>query len=201
MVIGSGSGVGHAFIYSDGVVTTIGTQGGVGLAINDHGDVTGGYYFGGNCSRAFVYKDQQLHDLGTLPGGCASGGSAINDAGHVAGVSTGAEGKYRAVLFKDGTITELGTLPGDEYSSAHGINNLGVIVGSSALKPNSRRKGKRAFIFCDGTMTLLDDLLDPATGTGWRLHSASDINDAGQIVGWGLRDGTPRQFLLTPVAP
>src|SRR5262245_47336113 len=34
--------------------------------------------------------------------------------------------------------------------------------------------------------------------TGWILSYAADINDAGNIVGWGLINGHTHAFLLTP---
>ena len=35
--------------------------------------------------------------------------------------------------------------------------------------------------------------------SGWQLQEATDINDAGQIVGHGLIDGETHGFVLTPV--
>lgn len=48
-------------------------------------------------------------------------------------------------------------------------------------------------------MVDLNSLIDPLSGTGWSLLEATDINDAGQIVGTGLYGGLTRAFLLTPV--
>ena len=45
----------------------------------------------------------------------------------------------------------------------------------------------------------LNNLL-PAN-SGWVWSRAVDINDAGQIVGDGFKDGQPRAFLLTPTQP
>lgn len=47
-------------------------------------------------------------------------------------------------------------------------------------------------------MMALKDLL-PAN-SGWTLDSAIDINDAGQIVGYGEYQARRRAFLLTPEA-
>ncbi len=35
--------------------------------------------------------------------------------------------------------------------------------------------------------------------SGWVLLSANDINNRGQIVGYGRRNGQKRAFLLTPL--
>jgi len=45
-------------------------------------------------------------------------------------------------------------------------------------------------------MTDLNDLLPP--GSGWELTQAEDINEVGQIVGWGEIGGPTRGFLMTP---
>ncbi len=44
----------------------------------------------------------------------------------------------------------------------------------------------------------LTGLLD-ATGRGWVLTNAFDVNDRGQIVGVGIFQGRQQGFLLTPV--
>jgi probable HAF family extracellular repeat protein len=44
----------------------------------------------------------------------------------------------------------------------------------------------------------LNTLIDPSSG--WRLMDAQDINDAGQIVGYGINGNEQgHAFLLTPV--
>jgi hypothetical protein len=46
----------------------------------------------------------------------------------------------------------------------------------------------------------LQDLNNQVTNLdGWVLQTAESINDSGQIVGYGTRDGNTRAFLLTPV--
>jgi len=50
-------------------------------------------------------------------------------------------------------------------------------------------------VWVGGQMSVLDDLLDPVTGQGWKLFNASAINDAGQI----CADGNKGAALLTPM--
>jgi hypothetical protein len=38
-----------------------------------------------------------------------------------------------------------------------------------------------------------------APQAGWVVQRATDINNAGQIVGSGLHNGRPRAFRLTPI--
>ena len=55
-----------------------------------------------------------------------------------------------------------------------------------------------AFVWQDGAWMDLNYLISP--NSGWEFHSASDINDDGQIIGSGAAPGGSIQgFLLTPV--
>ncbi len=74
------------------------------------------------------------------------------------------------------------------------INNHGQVVGWSAISPTSGLN--HAVLWEGGDILDLNDLHD---GAGWDLRWANDINDAGQIVGWGRFNGYTRGFLLTPV--
>lgn len=141
-----------------------------------------------------IRYDGAFHDLGTLGQGFYSRSSAINDDGLIAGYSMtfGFNFDSRHGFLYNGALIDLGTL-GGSFSEATGLNNFGHVVGSS-----SDAMGEpRAFLFKDGTMADLNALIDP--GSGWQLLSASDLNDAGQIVGVGLKNGQERGFLLTPV--
>ncbi len=85
-------------------------------------------------------------------------------------------------------------------SSAFALNDDGYVVGNSA----SSQGVSSAFIwhasFGMQDLNLLIDSADPMSGT-FRIFSALDINNSGQIVAQGLVDGDARQhsFLLTPV--
>ena len=69
----------HAFLYSQGQITDLGTLGGgesYGNGINDKGQVTGRSQLSNNFNiHAFLYTDGQMRDLGAL-GGSFSGGMA-----------------------------------------------------------------------------------------------------------------------------
>jgi probable HAF family extracellular repeat protein len=87
---------------------------------------------------------------------------------------------------------DLGTL-GGSWSYPFAINASGWVVGHSETPHGTRH----AFLY-DGTMHDLNNLLN-ASGAGWTLEYATDINDTGQIAANGTRpDGTSSALLLTP---
>jgi len=194
------------YLYENGVKTNLGAlpghQRGEGAAINESGQSAGTSFGTGSNVRAFLYENGVMTDLGTLEGGFQSYGSGINDLGQVVGnafisntnpLLIGTES--RAFVSIDGIMTNLGTFSGGTSSAASDINNLGQIVGGS----NGGTNGSTAFLYQDGEMLNLYDLLVPGAGDGWYLYGASAINDSGQIVGSGTFYGDEVAFLLSPV--
>ncbi len=100
-----------------------------------------------------------------------------------------------------GQSTIFPTVVGKDTYSLRGINDLGEMVGTGSIGGDTQALyyssigSEAAFL-----STLVDDLGQ------WKLRNATDINDSGEIVGWGydyskpLDDG-PRVFKLVPVAP
>jgi probable HAF family extracellular repeat protein len=96
------------------------------------------------------------------------------------------------------------------YATGLGINRWGEVVGSylpnwtgefmgrpSPNPPTQQElQMKHAFISNANGQVDLNELIP--TGSGWELKEATDINDSGQIVGYGVKDGQTRAFLLTP---
>ena len=217
----------RGFFYENGRLTEIGTLSRVPVgnrstarALNSHRQVVGWSTVNSRLhdtskelpAHAFLWqrnakagrrreRQDEMRDLGTLPGWINSYAYGINDRGEVVGsVSdatgrpygvdidpTDTDGRADAFLWRDGKMTSLGTLPGSRDSEAYGIDDSGTIVGRSDGKAVAWQEGKirdlNAFI--------------PA-GSGWVLQEARAINRKGQIVGIGTLAGKPHSFLLTP---
>lgn len=177
----------HAYTYAGGVVTDLGTLPGAystyGNAINDAGQVAGTIEVDGPPNRPtnpFFYSDGVMQDIGNL-GGIFSNAWAMNDHGDVVG-SAGApyiDGNlypFHAFLYNAGGLHDLGAMAAGGNSSAYGINELGQVVGFTDTDA-----GPKTYLYSDGTMVLLDSLIDPASG--WTITDANAINDFQQIAG------------------
>jgi len=170
--------------------------------LNNAGQVVGGAVNQWDELRPVLWQDGQIIDLGTLggPEGIAVG---INEAGQIVGDVDDADLNPRPFLFEDldedgvsdpGEMQDLGVLSGHSRGWAWAINESGQIVGASGTAISSRV----AAAWIDGEVIDLNDAVQG--GSAMTLILATDINDAGQIVGYGDLDGHYHAFLLTPVA-
>ena len=175
----------HAFLYTDanGMVDLTPTSDtGRATDINDARQVTGyKTAFGGY--HAFRWTSGTFEDLGVLPGFADSFGFAIEASGWIAGSSSSGSGNAERIFrFTDGVgMQDLGGV--GEHNTAWGINSAGNVVGALG------QSASRAFLYTDEAgLKDLNTLIDPSLG--WVLLGAFDINDAGQIVGYGFNNFT-----------
>lgn len=159
-----------------------GDSDGVGVAINDEGEVTGCTGVCANvgpasCTHAVVWNHGSPKDIGGL--GPANFGADINNRGQVLGLSLLPDGAtFHSFLWDKGVITDLGTLPGNPLTFPGGINNKGQVVGHSCDATNTFCV---AYIWENGEMTDLNTLIP--RGSPVSLFLAGDINDRGEIAG------------------
>jgi probable HAF family extracellular repeat protein len=183
----------HAFLYSESIMVDLGTLGGQNSGadgINEAGQIAGSSQILGGMYHAFLYTAGNMIDLGTL-GGDYSYAWGINDIGQVVGKSATADGYEHAFIYAEGEMVDLPSL-GLGNSQAFGINNSSQIVGKASLP-----SGARAFLYMDGQMFDLNNLIDPSAN--WLLQDARSINNNGWIVGIGINpNGYTHAFLLIP---
>ncbi len=171
-------GVVRAFLFDAGVMRDIGTLPDavemVALGVNDAGDVVGRALVATGAdesTRAFLLRDGELVELGTL-GGEGASAVAVNPAGHIVGWSLDASGRTRAFRWSaESGMADLGTLGGAE-SRAAGINSAGVIVGEAETALGVAH----ACVWAEG------ETIDLGTLGGLRSAAAA-VNDAGVVVG------------------
>jgi probable HAF family extracellular repeat protein len=148
--------------------------------------------------HAFLWKSGVMTDLGTLGGNNSFGRgllapSTTDTSIYVVGESEITPGSFdtRAFIYHLGTMTNIGTLAPCTTTQGNAINKSKWIVGSCHGGGYSY-----GWLWKSGVMVDLETLLPP--GAAWDLQAASDINDHGQIVGWGWHNGRPRAFVMTP---
>lgn len=128
-----------ACLWDHGKLVPLGMHG-VAVAINDRGEVVGTGTPKSGLPHAFLWRNGNAEDIGTL-GGLQSYATGINDAGLAVGESEfGSKNDPRdlhAFLYTDSKMVDLNSvLPahsGWELLSARAINNKGQIVGSGRI--------------------------------------------------------------------
>ena len=125
----------HAFRYSRGTMSDLGTLGGTDSSansINDRGTVVGFSNTANDAAtHAFLSHHGRMTDLGTL-GGRDSAAAAINDEGAVVGVALTGTMASHGFIDRHGRMVDLNSLipaqSGFVVTNAQDINNRGQIV-------------------------------------------------------------------------
>jgi hypothetical protein len=156
------------------------------LGLNDRGQVIFFAYTDlPSTPRFFLYDDGQLVDLNAF-----YGSDDLEFLTVLYGETDFLYAGGRLRLFDSGADKEV-----PAAFVVAGINHRGDAVGSS----NRFSLDSHALLFSGGRTYDLNDLIDPTTG--WTLIHAFDINNHGQIVGWGQVNGKSAGFLLDPIRP
>ncbi len=196
------SGYYHNFTYINGQFTDIGAWGQTGVTnppvLNNSGQIAG------STGKAFISgldgkKGINLGFLGQNYYSTVANG--INDAGQVVGYSatdtirTGDTVHLNhAFLYTNGKMTDLNVFGGAE-SSATDINNKGQIIGTYLAGDGT----SHAFLYENGTEIDLTSIL--LANGGWTKARILDINNEGQIVGYGQLDGKYHGFVMADPVP
>jgi len=186
----------EATLWKDGKIEDLeplaGDPGSFATALNNWGVVIG--LSQSTRTRGVFWIGHKAIELAGLGGGDTEPNS-INDWGHIVGRSLSADGNQYATFWdfwKKGKLSLLPGLPGATFSNAENINQEDVIVGYSG--PDAA--DEHAVVWKQGRVFDLNALI-PA-GSGWVLQQAVTINGHDQIFGFGLLNGVPSAFLLTP---
>ena len=118
----------------------------------------------------------------------------VNDSGLVVGSVVDGQSLFPAAW--DTTQTPPAMLPvplpsNFSQGEALAVNNQGLIVGYGYTA-----SGLSAFVYDGNSATDLNSIL--ISIPGWFLQEATDINDNGEIAGYGTFNGQETAFLLTP---
>lgn len=166
--------------WSDSGTESIAPAGSVAFGTSHNGQFVVGF------AGADAFRWTAGTGLETLASpGTSAVAMAVNDAGHTVGYALN---PAVGVLWPANSTIPV---PLTGFERALAINGQGDIVGYG---PGAG--GTRALLYRAGEVVDLNALIDPASG--WVLRKATGINDAGQIVGEGERDGAIRGFLLIP---
>jgi probable HAF family extracellular repeat protein len=177
----------RGFLWEDGIMNDLGTLGGSDAAatgdlpLNNRGDIAG-YSFTSDVVNgatgvptldSFVWRNGQLHDLGTL-GGTITQAFTMNSRSQVVGTSSIAgDTEFHAFFWDRGRMHDLGSL-GGSFANAGWVNDQGEPVGASLLPGDNVL---RAFIVRNGLVEQLGTL------EGDDCSDAFVINNKSQVVG------------------
>ena len=162
-----------------------------GRGINDNGLVLATYDVNGG-RRSYLYQNGAIinWNLADYQGKYLIGTKINNDGDITGNIRPGLAQDWHAFAYLNGTLSDLGTLGGSS-SQGRGINESKQIVGHSLDSSGV----KRAYIW-DNLNGMVDLNTLVGGNSGWLLQSAADINDSGEIVGYGEINGETHAFLL-----
>lgn len=159
--------------------------------INDAGQIVG-VALSGDGPHAVIWNNGSYSDLNPLGFGGGHYAYAINSAGQTAGSSPPSLGFPHpgiAIIWHNGNRIELGG-QGEAYSGGYGINDAGLVAGSRAM-PTTLEDGSIYYAPLRATIWDGTNVTDLGTLNEGGYSEALDINNAGQVVGYGSAASDP----------
>lgn len=189
--------VGTMGVYFADAVSSGDVGDGGARGINDDGDVVGWVWSeasGVRTMRPSIWNagDALPTDLGSLNGDPDAEGQpyAINNNRTVLGYTNADDGSVGFIWTEETGMTPTEALdPGNDNIRLIALNNDDVMVGGNW--------DEHAVIVEDGVLENLNRFIEE--DSGWWLHFAYAINDAGWIAGEGTLNDEPHMFLLAPL--
>lgn len=181
-----------------------GDTSGAATALNDRGQIVGisgscGFAVGGPTAKNAVLWDNGTATVIVNPSGAPYWNTPmmINERGDVvgfAGAPNDPDGNFTPPFMwtKRGGFRFLPMLPGDVAGVAASINELRQVVGYS----NDLNGAIHPSLWIGGTVTNLNDLIEPGSGLTGPIQFLFDINDRGEITG---RSTTGQAFVAVPI--
>lgn len=214
-----GSQPDHAFRWAGGVMVDLGTLTppyssnfySKAYGINDAGLVVGESIVGSVSdwwAKPFFMQSTgpSATPMTAIPNSLVSGSAwAVNEAGHMTGWVSSLDDTWgNAFVFDGTTITFLPHMAGKWHTIGTGINVRDEVVGygfgewvyQPCCGSVANYSNYRAFVTKNGVPTDLTTSIDGLSG--WVLTQATAIDGAGRIVGYGVKGGAYRPFLLEP---
>lgn len=205
-----GSSLSHPVLWTGGKIVDLGALA-EGLdtyarGINKYQEIVGYGSISNSVPRGLLWRNGEMIELPMLEGATKCSAYKINDAGAIVGHMKVAEGVWHPVIwltknFPKITIVDLGVPEKFSSGTTYNLNNIGQVVGWYLAYCGEEDYCPYPFIWQNGELKMLDDLIPP--DSGWDLRFAVAINDLGQIVGRGLPPGGDPEarhaFLLNPI--
>jgi len=192
----------RGYVWEDGKFTILRSlipehEGSGAIRVGEGNQVVGGAsYEPAGRSQAVLWKDGEPNGLGLLEEGRTSAGRGTNNLGQVVGWGS-IFVNHHAFLWENGVMSDINVDSFANSTFAMAINDDEFIVGSMI------KRGTLENLACywqNRELRDLNELLPPRDE--WTLIEARDINNFGQIVGFGTHRGREnRGFILSPVTP
>jgi probable HAF family extracellular repeat protein len=201
----------RAVLWQDGQIMDLGSFGGyqnAAQSINNRGQISGFslnttpdpyslnefFFFGssnGTQTRAFIWQNGQMQDLGTLGTGNDAAAFGINEHGQIVGYGytsavpnpvTGLP-PIDPFFWENGQITDIGGF-GGAFGLPSFLNNRGQVIGVSSIASNPAACFTEQDPDCHPFLWNQPKLIDLKTSTiGGAPIIANEISDAGEIIG------------------